>query len=377
MPGSGVQLASARRGFSLLGEPTNGFDGNLSAPDGLILAWPSPSVLVTGDGARRWTRSLSVRGGFWGLDVLDPSHAWAVGVAGLYGTVDGGKHWERAGELPKALVRVAFGGPRRGFGLTLTGRLVKSDDSGSSWRGSVWHGRGEALCAPKPGVVVVADRSGGLWRSGNGDRSWRRVAAGIAHVEQLSDWYPDMSCQGSNAVQLAQAFCEAACGGEVDSRVRQTTDGGLDWQAILSQSAGAGGVHSDPASGPRVLIDRAAAVGSRGVCLVGSAYSGPATVAISCRTHAGEAYRTATVPRLPFPPSTHTGVAFQGLDFLNAKTGWLLLDEYTTAGTPTTSQAKTEIWSTHDGGRTWRATYVSPPYRGRWCSKLHTSTCWR
>lgn len=295
-----MYVASARVGFSLLGEPTNGLDSNLSAPDGLTLAWPSPSVLVTRDGARRWRRSLAARGGFWGLDVLDANHAWAVGVTGLYRTVDRGRHWERAGEPTKALVRVAFAGPRSGFGLTLTGRLVKSRDSGSSWRASAWHGRGEALCAPKPGLVVVAGEHGGIWRSGDGGQNFRRVAPGFAHAEQLSDWYSDLSCQGSDAVEFAQAFCEAACGGEVDSRVRQTTDGGLDWRPIVSQNAGAGGVRTRPASGPPALIDRASEVGTGGVCLVGSSSTRQATVAISCRVHAGEPYRTAIVPRLPF-----------------------------------------------------------------------------
>jgi hypothetical protein len=90
-PGGAVQLASRLVGFSLSWEPTSGLDQNLSAPAGLVLAWPSPSVLVTRDGARRWTRSLSVRGGFWGIDVLDVDDVWAVAVTGLYRTVDGGR----------------------------------------------------------------------------------------------------------------------------------------------------------------------------------------------------------------------------------------------------------------------------------------------
>ena len=377
MPGSGVQLTSTRGGLSLLDEPTNGFDENLSAPGGLALAWPSPTVLATGDGARRWTSSLSVRGGFWGLDVLDSKAAWAVGVTGLYRTVDGGKRWQRAGEPPAALVRVAFEDPTRGFGLTVAGRLVTSNDSGGSWQASVWHGRGEALCASAPGVIVVADQSGALWRSGNGGRSWRQVTAGLPRIEQLSAWYSDLSCQGPNAIELAQAFCEAACGGQVDTRVRQTTDAGRNWRTILTQTAAAGGVRTHPASGPRDLIDRAAAVGPRGVCLVGSTHRGPTTIAMSCTTQAGDAYRTTNVPRPPLPSTRDVNLALQGLEFINASTGWLLLDQYTRAGIPTTSRARSEIATTHDGGRSWHATYVSHTYRGRWCSTLNTSTCWR
>lgn len=375
MPGSGVQLASARVGFSVLGEPTNGLDGNLATPGGLILSWPGPSVLVTRDGARSWTRSLSAPGGFWGLDVLDRGRAWGVGVTGLYRTVDGGRRWQRAREPSKPLVRVAFTDATRGFGLTVTGRLVRSDNSGNSWRASAWRGRGVALCAPEPGVVVVADQRGGIWRTGNGGKSWRQVAAGLPQVGMLSGWHSDVSCQGSNMIELARAFCTAACGGEVDAVLRQTTDGALRWRTILTQRAGAGGVHTDPASGPSVPIDRAAAVADNGVCLVAATGIRPA-VAISCRPHPGQPYRTATVPRLPFP-DRHTTVAVQGLAFHGAHAGWLLLDQATAASTPSRSRAKTEIWTTSDGGPSWHRIYASHTYRGHWCSKRHTSTCWR
>ena len=236
---------------------------------------------------------------------------------------------------------------------------------------------GGALCALSPSAVVVADQDGGIWRLGDGGGGWRRVAPGFAHVEQLSAWYPDLSCQGSNAVELAQAFCEAACGGEVDSHVRQTTDGGHGWRTVIGQTTSAGGVRTDPASGPRVLIEHAVALGRRGLCLVGSTYNGPQTVAISCAAHPHAAFHDATLPRLPFPPRTLTGVALQGVDFLNATTGWMLVDQYTTRGTPASTRAKTEIWSTDDGGVTWHAPYVSGAYRLHWCSKLHTSWCWR
>lgn len=156
MPGEEILRSSARVGLSLSGEPTNGFDGNLSAPGGVILSWPSPAILVTHDGSRHWSGSLSAPGGFWGLDVLGAKRAWAVGVTGLYRTVNEGLAWQKLREPSEPLVRVAFADPRTGFGVTVKGKLVESRDSGGSWRASRWSGTGEALCALDSRVAIVA-----------------------------------------------------------------------------------------------------------------------------------------------------------------------------------------------------------------------------
>jgi len=389
MPASGVQVASARTGFALSGEPTNGFDGNLSAPGGFIVAWPSPAVLVTHDGARRWTRSLSVSGGFWGIDALDASHAWAIGVTGLYRTIDGGVRWQRAEEPRKTLVRVAFASARTGYGLTLTGQLVVSNDAGWSWRASGWSGHGSGLCAPKPGIVVVAGQhDGSIWRSGDGGKRWRKVAAGFAPAPGFSPWYADLSCQGANEVELSQAFCQntvEVCGTEVLSRVRQTTTQALSWRPAVTQSAAdpdGGGVHTQPATALSLPIIRATAVGAGGLCLLGNPFSEPASAEISCTAKRDRSYRKARIPTLPLPASK-SSVAIQGVDFLNAKVGWALLDEYTASSQPNGSHAKTEIWTTQNGARIWHATNVSPSYSGAWCSipqtsaKLHIYVCWK
>jgi hypothetical protein len=266
------------------------------------------------------------------------------------------------------------------MGLTLTGQLEQSRDSGGSWRAIRWPGHGVALCAAGPGVVIVVDQHGGIWRSGNTGRSWRQVGVGFAPVDGYSGWYTDLSCQGSNAVALSQAFCQSACGATtVLSRVRQTTNGARVWRQIVTQSAAnpdGSGAHTEPASALEVPLARAVASGAGGVCLLGYPFVPPASAEITCTTHAARPYRKATLPRLPLPART-SSVAVQGTAFLNAKIGWLLLDEYTAAASPRQSTARTEIWATHDGGRAWSATYTSPSYHGSWCSKLHTTACWR
>jgi hypothetical protein len=380
MPGDEIGLGSVSAGLSLLGEPTNGLDGNLSAPGGVIVSWPSSGVLVTTDGARRWRTSLSERGGFWDLDVLDAERAWAVGVTSLYRTVTGGLSWQEVGEPSQALVRVAFANPSTGFGLTVKGVLVESHDSGASWEASRWSGRVEALCAPAPRVLIIADIGGGIWRSGDGGIRWRQAAPDLAKVDGFSPWYSDLSCQGANGVEVSRTFCEATlstCGSKVISRVRQSTNLASGWRVRMAQAA-ASRLRTTPSSALDVPLVRAVAVGSDGLCLVGVPYLPPASAEIKCSTHMNEPFTSSALPGLPFRPSQST-VVVQGIEFLNPRVGWLLVDEYTTSrtGSPSGSEAKTEIWATHDGGRRWLATYRSPSYPGRWCSNQRTSTCWR
>jgi len=381
MPAGGVQIASARVGFALSGQPTNGLDLNLSAPGGLILAWPSPSVVVTRDGARHWTRALAVPAGFWGVDAVGTNDVWAVGVTALYRSVDGGRTWQRAGEPRKPLVRVAFTSPSTGFGLTVGGRLVQTIDSGESWTASRWHGRGVALCSVNGGSMLVAGETGGVWRSVSGDSRWRQAAPGFAHIEQYLGWPTQLSCQGSNAVELSQAFCAAACGGGVFTNIRQTTDDGRVWRTIDLQQTGAGPTRSRPLSELNAPIEDAAALGTTGACLVSGSQDGqPADTGIGCTGLAGTDYRKAAVPGLPFGAKRDLA-SVQGIDFLNASTGWLLLNSSigTHVGGPTGDRARTEILATHNGGLTWQSAYLSPTYPAISCpgSPPSDPVCWQ
>jgi hypothetical protein len=340
---------SSRVGFALSGQPLNTLDGRLSTPDGMTVAWPSAMVLATRDGGRHWRSSLSAPGGFWGVQFSDARHGWAVGVTSLYRTVDGGSRWRHIGEPAKALMRVAFRGATAGYGLTVQGRLVATSDGGMSWHASRWHGRGDALCVTGGEEFLIADQNAGLWRSRGG--GWVRVAAGFARVRGFSPWWPDLSCEDKNAVALDLAYCEAACGGGVMSRSRQTLDDGRTWRTVGRQFGELAGLRGPP------IIVHAAAFGDRGVCFVG--YT-TAAVVVKCRK-ANRAGRDALVPHLPFR-GARTSIILQGIDFLGTTAGWLLIDQSTGAATPRQSRTQTQVWTTRDSGSSWQASYRGPTH---------------
>jgi len=382
LPGSGPQFAFRRVGYALSAAPSNGFDGNLSSPDGLDLYWPSPTVLVTHDGGRRWQRSLTVRGGFWDVDAVDRDYAWAVGVTGLFRTQDGGLRWQRVTEPRQPLVRVAFIGSRRGFGLTLDGALVETSDAGRSWTKGSLRARGDALCAQQRETVLVATPSGAIWRSVDGGRRFARTAAGFAHLRYFSAWFSDLECTGARATELTQALCgalETECGTEQRSYVRQTDDRGRRWAVVFAQRAAGsdgGGVHSSPPAALRLPLERAAPAGA-GACLVGYSFNAPAELQVSCSGKARGGWRSAVTPRLPLPVG-NTTVEVQGIDFHGADDGWMMVDEYSVTGRggPSGTRARTEIWATWDAGRLWHPIYRTRAYSWRYCSALG-GICWR
>jgi hypothetical protein len=307
---------------------------------GATESYPSPRVLATTDGGRSFSSSLATRVGFWGVDAAGGA-GWAVGFGRLYRMVDGGAGWQRVGEPPSPLVRVAFANANDGFGLTARGRLVRSADGGRTWRASAWPGTGWAVCSLGPVTAIVATSNGGLWRVAGASST--RIASGYAHIEQYYGWWPDLSCRGANVVESAQALCGAACAGGLETRVRESTDGGLRWRPIADHGTLDGGYEL-----PHKALGTIAAIAARGAggtCLVGA----DRWVTIRC-----DGARNAAVPPLPGGTQRYPQITVQGATFENATTGWALVGQVLVPHHQP-PRSITQLWVTHDGGRTWSA----------------------
>jgi hypothetical protein len=231
------------------------------------------------------------------------------------------------------------------------------------------------------GTILAAGETGGVWRSVSGESNWRQAAPGFAHVEQYVGWPTQLSCEGSNAVELSQSFCEAACGGGIVTNIRQTTDDGRVWRTIELQQTGAGATRSRPLPELTAPIEDAVAQGAGGACLLSSSQdTQPVNVEIGCTGRSSAGYRKAAVPNLPFGGKRNL-TSVQGIDFLNASTGWLLLNASmgTHVGGPTGDRARTEILTTDNGGLTWQSAYLSPTYPAITCpgSPPSDPVCWQ
>jgi photosystem II stability/assembly factor-like uncharacterized protein len=340
-PGPGVALVSRSAGLALspafLGGRYAGFGGNINAT-------LSPRVLASADGGRTFFSSLSSPDGFWGVDAAG-GEAWVVGFDSVYRTAGVASAWERMGEPSAPLVRVAFANANEGFGLTNRGRLVFSFNAGRSWRETGQRADGAALCSVGLGSSIVATANGTLWRVSDRGTSWTRIAAGYARVEQLGPWWPELSCNGRNVVESVQAICEAACAGAINTRVRQSTDGGFTWRQIADQTTTDNGLelpHS--ALGGIWMI---AARGTDGLCLGG----GDRWIAIRCNSPHNAAVPSLVDGELSVNPDIERFIG-EGPAFQNATTGWVLVGA-TLFFRHGPGRSDVQAWITHDGGRTW------------------------
>jgi hypothetical protein len=66
----------------------------------------------------------------------------------------------------------------------------------------------------------------------------------------------------------------------------------------------------------------------------------------------------------------------QGFDFLTGSTGWIEVDKLNSAQMPTT-EAKSEVWATDDGGLTWHIAYSTSGYNGACRSNPEGHFCWQ
>jgi len=128
--------------------PTPHIDDELSAGPGAKYTWPGNAIQASTDGGTSWSQIYNVTGGIWGIDLMNATTGWVVGVTSFAMTTDGGSTWTNESE-PSAgkLVVVDFTSPTVGFGLTTQGRLVSTTDSGNSWANASLAGTGTSLAS--------------------------------------------------------------------------------------------------------------------------------------------------------------------------------------------------------------------------------------
>lgn len=152
---------------------------SLGQAGGTLLAGTKPaSLLSSRDGGATWSRvegltnhpsAESWNPGAAGLvlhtivsDPAEPRKLWvAISAAGVFASEDGGATWERRNRLANAAACEGHdhpAGPRNGE----TGHCVHN-----------------MMRAPGPGDVLYQQNHHGVWRSGDGGRSWEDITAGL------------------------------------------------------------------------------------------------------------------------------------------------------------------------------------------------------
>ncbi len=362
-PGSGISFATAQVGWRLDGQPYGpGIDDNLGsgvADNGS--AWPGTSITATDDGGRTWSTILRVSTGIWGLDLVSPQVGFAVGVTALFRTTDGGKHWTTVGEpLQHSLVWVGFASSRDGYGLTTTGTLVETTDSGSSWTSTDLKVTGTSACFASPSIGYVTSGAGALYATRDGGVSWSVVEQAPPRVEQFVGPWSDLTCEGPNIWLGLRLICAAACGASFPYLIENSVDGGTSWSSTASDWPGASktigpianlaGVGSLPSHGG-IVVDLPAPNSPRWAWK---------DIRVLVSTAPGKAYTDASLPALPesFVLAGDYVSAIRGVSFVGTA-GWLYFD-YTRAGTRDRPLAEPIVWKTTNGGSTWTVLSTGP-----------------
>jgi Photosynthesis system II assembly factor YCF48 len=214
-PGSAVEFATAKVGWRVDGQgAAPHLDKNLSAgPDATAFAWPGSSISRSSNGGSTWTAVYSPRGGIWGVDAVNASTAWAVGVTSLARTTDGGKNWQPEAEpVEHPLVSVDFVTPSIGFGLTTVGVLVETTDGGSHWASGSLGSPAAALCFASAQVGYVGTQDGDLYRTANGGKTWA-LADTDPFASRTINYLPvwtSLTCDRQAVMQSMQTIGSAA-----------------------------------------------------------------------------------------------------------------------------------------------------------------------
>jgi photosystem II stability/assembly factor-like uncharacterized protein len=152
---------------------------SLGRADGTLLAGTKPaSLLASRDSGATWERldgltnhpsAESWNPGAAGLvlhtivsDPADPQKLWVgISAAGVFASEDGGRTWERRNRLANAAA------------------CEGHDHPAAPRNGETGHCVHNMMRAPGEGDVLYQQNHHGVWRSGDGGRSWEDITAGL------------------------------------------------------------------------------------------------------------------------------------------------------------------------------------------------------
>lgn len=295
---------------------------------GPTIAWGDPAhawvgggggILASADGGATW--QVQTRAPARELVALGPGHAWALSDQGVTLRTTDGVRWRPLGV--QHLLRLTFGDARTGFGLDRDDFVLKTTDSGKTWRPTGGPQRVQSICFVDTRTGWVA-RNGTVWTTHDAGAHWR--ARTLMPYRQGFP-IPELSCHG-NDVWIV--FHSGAAAGTEGYRIFRSLDRGATWRAVFASFEVKLPMVSNY-SGPISVIGAGAAVleGSCSPCGYGS-------VTLVRTSNGGR-----TFARTTFRNTSPGPVAF--VDHLR---GFAVLTPLP-HGLPT-------IYRTLDGGRTWR-----------------------
>jgi photosystem II stability/assembly factor-like uncharacterized protein len=189
------------------------------------------------------------------VDMVDPSHGWAVGDidprgsgGAVWRTTDSGRHWVRLTGLVEVATSVHFVNQQTGWIAGYAGRIDRTDDGGASWRpqrperarevfNSIW-----AIDDQRAWAVGV---NGLGARTIDGGATWTPMPLGVA-----ADFW-------SVRFFTAERGWAVGTGGAI----AMTNDGGATWTAVRSGTTHT--LFAAALAAPEIVL----AVGDRGMIL--------------------------------------------------------------------------------------------------------------
>ncbi len=206
------------------------------------------SVAPAAAGLNRWTRSGPGAGTIYSV-VLDPFHpdtVYAGHSLGVHTSADGGRTWSAASsglplDMSPSSQNLAADPHHRGTLFASCGieGIYKSVDAGANWRvvnpSLSW---AVIVLDPVQPDLVYAGSFGGVYRSADGGRVWRRTPGGLPDVY--------VSCLVVDPLKPATLYAGTRDG------LYKTGDSGGQWSMVLAAPNGIQAVAVDPKQPSRI-----------------------------------------------------------------------------------------------------------------------------